>query len=82
LSNLKYTHNLKKLKIYNLKIFKYIKLKKELKKLGASWPPPALMWLCHWSLLNSNEDGFDDVESYTNMCITGLDLVLILYLLH
>jgi len=29
LSNLKYTHNLKKLKIYNLKNFKYIKLKKK-----------------------------------------------------
>jgi len=47
LSNLKYTHNLKKLKIYNLKIFKYIKLKKKKKKLGGPWPPPASMWLRH-----------------------------------
>jgi len=28
------------------------------------------------SLLNSNEDDFDDVQSYTNMCITSLGLVL------
>ena len=38
LSNLKYTHNLKKLKIYNLKIFKYIKLKKKKKSWGDRGP--------------------------------------------
>jgi len=39
LSNLKYTHNLKKLKIYNLQIFKYIKLKKKIKKVGGAVAP-------------------------------------------
>jgi len=39
LSNLKYTHNLKKLKIYHLKKFKYIKLLKKIKKVGGVVAP-------------------------------------------
>ena len=56
LSDLKYTHNFKKLKIYNLKIFKYIKLRKKIKKVGGAVAPTCFYVAPPLAVLYSNNN--------------------------